>query len=172
MPNYKHCPCCGSLLVEKHLDDRTRQVCSSCEFVFYQNPTPAAGVILIEGSEVLLVKRKYEPKAGLWTLPAGFVELDENVPECAVREMKEETNLSVELKDLFNIYSAFDDPRASVVLILYLARRIDDGADLRCGDDAVDAQFFHIDKVPAGIAFKAHRQALAEIKAYIDRKNR
>jgi ADP-ribose pyrophosphatase YjhB (NUDIX family) len=168
MTRYKHCPCCGSLLVDKHVDDRTRQVCSSCEFVFYQNPTPAAGVILIEGSEVVLVKRKYEPKAGMWTLPAGFVELDENVRECAVREMKEETNLSVELSGLFNIYSAFDDPRASVVLILYLARRIEDGAELRWGDDAVDARFFHIDEVPAEIAFTAHRQALAEIKQYID----
>jgi ADP-ribose pyrophosphatase YjhB (NUDIX family) len=146
-----------------------RQVCSSCDFVFYQNPTPAAGVILIEDSQVLLVKRKFEPKAGMWTLPAGFVELGENVRECAVREMKEETNLSVELADLFNIYSAFDDPRASVVLILFLARRIEDGAQLRCGDDAMDARFYPIDEVPAEIAFKAHIQALAEIKEYIGR---
>ncbi len=168
MQRYTHCPRCGSPLVDKQVEDRTRQVCSSCEFVFYQNPTPAAGVILIEGPQVLLVKRKYEPKAGMWTLPAGFVELDENVRECAVREMKEETNLSVELTDLFNIYSAFDDPRASVVLILFLARRIDDGARLRCGDDAVDARFFHIHEMPTEIAFKAHRQALAEIREYID----
>lgn len=148
-----------------------RQVCSSCDFVFYQNPTPAAGVILIEDDRVLLVKRKYEPKAGLWTLPAGFVELDENVRECAVREMKEETNLSVELTGLFNIYSAFDDPRASVVLILFLAHRIDDGSPLRWGDDADDARFYPIDEVPAEIAFKAHRQALAEIKEYINRNS-
>ncbi len=165
---YKHCPFCGSLLEEKHIDGKTRQVCSSCGFVHYRNPTPAAGVILIEESEVLLVKRKYAPKVGMWTLPAGFVEADENVWKCAVREMKEETNLDVRLSGLFNIYSAFDDPRASVVLVLFLAERIGDRGELQCGDDASDARFFHIDNIPEDIAFLAHRQALKEIKQYIE----
>jgi ADP-ribose pyrophosphatase YjhB (NUDIX family) len=118
-------------------------------------------VILLRGSEVLLVKRKYAPREGMWTLPAGFVEADEDVRVCAVREMKEETNIDVELTDLFDIYSAFDDPRASVVLILYLAKQT--GGDLQCGDDASDARFFHIDEIPEEIAFEAHRRALVGV---------
>ncbi|NIM20332.1 MAG: NUDIX domain-containing protein [Candidatus Latescibacteria bacterium] len=167
MNKYKYCPRCGSLLEDKHMDGKTRQACSSCDFVFYHNPTPAAGVILIEDQEVLLVKRKYPPKVGMWTLPAGFVEADENARDCAVREMKEETNIDVQLTGLFNIYSAFDDPRASVVLILFLAERVGGRGELRCGDDASDARFFHIDDIPEDIAFKAHRMALKEIKELI-----
>jgi len=112
---------------------------------------------------VLLVKRKFEPRVGMWTLPAGFVEAGEDAASCAIREMKEETNLDVELVRLFNVYSAFDDPRNTVVLILYLGKRT--GGDLECGDDASDAQYFDVSDVPEKIiAFKAHKNALSDIK--------
>jgi ADP-ribose pyrophosphatase YjhB (NUDIX family) len=81
--------------------------------------------------------------------------------------MKEETNLDVELTGLFQVISAFDDPRASVVLVLYLARRTGSREDLACGDDANDARFFHIDNIPPDIAFQAHRDALKQVKRYI-----
>ena len=167
MKTYSYCPCCGSPLVDKHTEGRIRQVCSACDFIFYRNPVPAAGVVLIEDSEVLLVKRKYEPNEGGWTLPAGFVEMEEDVETCAVREMKEETNLDVELTGFFRICSAFDDPRVSVVLVLFLARRTGPREDLACGDDASDARFFHIDEIPSNIAFQAHRDALEQVKQYI-----
>jgi len=157
---YKHCPICGAGLDTRHFEGRDRLVCSSCAFVFYQNPVPAAGVILIEDGQLLWVQRRDDPRKGLWTLPAGFVEYDENVEECAVREMKEETGIDVELTGLFNAYMAMDDPRARVVLLLYTCRRV--GGELKPGDDAIDAQFFPVDKPPE-IAFKAHKLALAEI---------
>jgi 8-oxo-dGTP diphosphatase len=134
--------------------------------VFYQNPAPAVGVIVLEGDHVLLVQRKYEPRKGGWTLPAGFVEYGELLEECAVRELKEETNLDVELTGVFNAYSAMDDPRVKVVLVLYLGKRV--GGELAAGDDACDAGFFPIDDLPDPIAFKAHVQALAEIKTYLN----
>ena len=159
---FKFCPLCGNDLVEKHMDGRTRLICGSCEFVHYQNPVPAAGVIVVDEGRVLLVKRKFKPRVGMWTLPAGFVEADEDAAACAVREMKEETNLDVELTRLFNVYSAFDDPRTAVVLLLYLGRKID--GDLQCGDDASDARYFDLDDLPEEIAFRAHQHALADIK--------
>lgn len=160
---FRHCPVCGSRLEERNvpLEDKVRHVCPACDFIHYNNPTPAAGVILLDGKRVLLVERKYDPRAGLWTLPAGFVESGEDASECAVREAREETNLDVEIVRLFDVYSAFDDPRASVILILYLVRRL--GGELQCGDDASDARFFDLDEIPAGIAFKAHERALADI---------
>jgi len=158
---YIFCPLCGARLVEREVEHRIRMVCSSCEFVHYCNPVPAAGVILIENNGVLLVRRKFEPRAGMWTLPAGFVEAREDAPSCAVREMKEETNLDVDLTRLFNVYSAFDDPRTAVVLILYVARRT--GGELRCGDDASEAKFFELRALPAEIAFLAHRMALSDV---------
>jgi ADP-ribose pyrophosphatase YjhB (NUDIX family) len=161
---FRYCPHCGSTLEEKtvELEQKVRRVCPSCGFIHYANPIPAAGLVLLDGDRVLLVKRKYEPKVGMWTLPAGFVEAGENVAACAVRETKEETNLDVELVRVFDVYSAFDDPRASVVLILYLGKQL--GGTLKCGDDASDAGFFALDDLPQDIAFRAHRNALADIK--------
>jgi ADP-ribose pyrophosphatase YjhB (NUDIX family) len=162
-PEYAHCPKCGGRLESRHTEGRDRLVCAECGFVFYQNPAPAAGVILIENGELLWVKRKFEPRRGQWTLPAGFVEYDEHVEECAVRETKEETGLDVELSGLWGAYMAMDDPRVRVVLLLYTATR--KGGTLTPGDDAVEARFFPVDKPPEEIAFEAHRQALADIQA-------
>jgi len=162
---YAFCPLCSAQLKERHveLEGRVRITCVSCEFIHYQNPTPAAGVVVIEDESLLLVKRKFEPRAGLWTLPAGFVESDEDVPACAAREAKEETNLDVEIERVFDVYSAFDDPRAAVVLIIYVARRV--GGELAPGDDASDARFFPLADLPEDIAFRAHVNALADVKA-------
>ena len=161
--DYRYCPRCGGDLAVRRLDHRDRQVCSRCEYVFYQNPAPAVGVIVIENGKVLLVQRKFEPRKGGWTLPAGFVEYDEHVEHCAVRELKEETGLDVELTGMFNAYSAMDDPRVRVVLLLYTGRRV--GGELAAGDDASDAGFFTIDDLPDPIAFKAHQQALDDIRS-------
>ena len=146
----------------RRIDDHVRAVCDRCGYVAYRNPAPAAGVVLVESGSVLLVQRKFEPRAGMWTLPAGFVEYDEHVEACAVRETKEETNLDVVLDGLFGAYMAMDDPRVRVVLLLYLCRRV--GGELRAGDDASDARFFPLNQTPKEIAFKAHEQALEDLR--------
>jgi 8-oxo-dGTP diphosphatase len=156
------CARCGGPMSLRRLEDRTRAVCERCGYVAYRNPAPAAGVVLVENGAVLLVRRKFEPRIGMWTLPAGFVEYDEHVAECAIRETKEETNLDVELDGLFGVYMAMDDPRVRVVLVLYRGRRV--GGELRAGDDALEARFFSLDQTPKEIAFKAHEQALEDLR--------
>ncbi|HEX5132522.1 MAG TPA: NUDIX hydrolase [Candidatus Krumholzibacteria bacterium] len=160
-----YCSRCGGPLSPRKIDDRVRAVCGRCGFVAYRNPAPAAGVIVVETGAVLLVQRKFDPREGLWTLPAGFLEYDEHVEECAVRETREETGLDVALDGLFGAYMAMDDPRVQVVLLLYRAHRT--GGELRAGDDAADARFFALDGLPAGIAFRAHEQALADLRRAI-----
>jgi ADP-ribose pyrophosphatase YjhB (NUDIX family) len=118
------CARCGAAMTVRTIDHHARAVCDRCGHVAYRNPVPAAGVVLVESGLVLMVRRKFEPRAGLWTLPAGFVEYDEHVEACAIRETLEETGLRVELTRLFGAYMAMDDPRVQVVLLLYLARRI------------------------------------------------
>lgn len=156
---------CGNTITEKLVDNKIRQVCPFCDFVHYMNPAPAAGVLLVENGRILLVRRKYEPKKGMWSIPAGFLEADEDIKQCAIREMKEETQLDVELEGLFNVYSAFDDPRTTALLVVYLAKRV--GGELRTGDDASEAAFFNLDDLPKDIAFKAHRIALAGIREFL-----
>jgi 8-oxo-dGTP diphosphatase len=154
---YKFCSQCGKRLEEKVVDDKTRLCCPACGFVQYLNPVPAAAVTIIQDGKILLVQRAVEPRKGLWSLPAGFLEADETVEECAIREVKEETDLNVELTGLLGVYSVFDDPRYVCLLVVYTGNIL--GGDLKCDDDASDAQFFPASALPP-IAWSVHRRAI------------
>lgn len=166
MNRFHFCPKCGQPLELSFVDHRERSGCSGCGFIHYKNPAPAAGVLLVENGSILLVERKFEPRKGLWSIPAGFLESDEDITECAVREMKEETNLDVTLTRLFNVYSAFDDPRTVAVLVLYLGKRT--GGTLRCGDDASDARYFDLNALPDTMAFRVHARALGDLRELLE----
>lgn len=159
---YRFCPLCGEILVERELDGTDRLKCSheGCDFIYYQNPVPAAGAIVVEDDRLLLVKRAHPPRIGWWCLPAGFMEWREHPEQTAVRELREETGLDVELTGLFEIYSGTDDPRANAVLILYLAKVT--GGKLQAADDALDVRYFDFDDLPQEIAFEAHTKAIAD----------
>jgi len=158
---YQYCPYCNTPLEERFSDDRHRWACPECDFVWYNNPVPACGGVIFKAGKVLLVKRKYEPRKGGWTLPAGFMENDESPEDCTKREFEEETGLKVEVKDLFGAYEAGDDPRTKVVLILYNVEVV--GGELKPGDDASDIGYFSYEKLPPNIAFEAHRRALSKL---------
>ncbi len=158
--NYKFCPKCGKTLVEKFLkQEKTRRlVCENCQFIFYINPIPAVAVILMNDRHIVLVKRKYEPRQRMWSLPAGFMEFSETTEETAIREAKEETNLNIKIKDLFGVFPGFDDPRVHVVVIVYRAEIIN--GQMKPGDDAELVDFFPLDRLPKEIAFESHRKIL------------
>jgi len=162
----RFCPRCGARLVRRDDHGTMRPVCPVCGFVLYRNPAPAAGVILVDDGQVLLVKRRYAPPARLWCLPAGFMEYGETPERCARRELKEETGVVARLTGLFGVYAGLDDPRARTVLILYTARRT--GGRLAPGDDASEARMFPLDRLPERLAFASHARALAELRARLD----
>jgi 8-oxo-dGTP diphosphatase len=156
----RFCPRCGARLVAREEHGKRRPTCLQCGFIAYRNPVPAAGVILSGRDGVLLVQRKYDPAAGAWCLPAGFMEYGESPTRCAVRELFEETGIRARLTGLFGVYAGFDDPRVRAVLILYTGQRL--GGRLRAGDDAIKARYFPLHRLPRRIAFAAHRRALEE----------
>jgi 8-oxo-dGTP diphosphatase len=157
---YKYCPRCGAEMVERTVDHKTRKACPVCDYVFYHNPVPAAGVVIEKEEKILLVKRKFEPYKGDWCLPAGFMEYDESPEQCAIRETKEELGVDVELDGLYGVYSGKDDPRTHAVLVMYWAKII--GGELKPGDDAEEIRYFAKNEVPPNIAFLAHRQIIKE----------
>ena len=157
---YCFCPLCGKPLVLKHLDGLHRKACDApeCGFIYYQNPAPAAGTIIVQDDRVLLVKRAHPPKINWWCLPAGFMEWAEHPSDTAVRELEEETGLKVRLTGFFDVYTGEDDPRVNAVLLLYLADVI--GGRMQASDDALEVKFFRFDEIPEKIAFESHRRAL------------
>ncbi len=113
----------------------------------YKNPKLTVDGILIENDRVALIKRKNEPFKGQWSLPGGFVEYGETVEHAVVREFLEETNVSTEIKELVGVYSKPDrDPRGHTITIAYLLRYMK--GELKGGDDAADAKFFELKKLP------------------------
>jgi ADP-ribose pyrophosphatase YjhB (NUDIX family) len=144
-----------------------RPACPDCGYIWYRNPVPAAGVLLVENGRVLLVKRRWEPRAGDWCLPAGFMEAGEHPEQTAMRELQEETGVIAQLTGLFGVYAGFDDPRVRAVLILYTG--IVTGGEARAGDDASELAWFPLDALPADLAFASHRQALAEFRERLAR---
>ncbi|MBN2000387.1 NUDIX hydrolase [candidate division KSB1 bacterium] len=163
--DYIYCPVCRSKLQDRVLEGVVRKACGKCDFVHYRNPAPAAGIVCMMDNKVLLVKRKYPPKAGEWSLPAGFIEYHENPRDTAVRETFEETGFKVEIIDLLNVYGSCDDPRTRVVLIVFTARII--GGELTPGDDASDAGFFDVEAIDVKLAFENHREALHDYRKRI-----
>jgi ADP-ribose pyrophosphatase YjhB (NUDIX family) len=157
---FRFCPRCGHTLALGEVGDRQRLICPSCGFVFYQNPVPAVAAIIPQGGKIVLVKRAEDPHRGAWCLPAGFLEMNESPQECAVREVKEETGLDIRVARLFGVDLGQDDPRAQVVLILFLAEAL--GGELRAGDDASDARLFGPQELPKRVAFATHRRAIAK----------
>ena len=139
-----------------------RPMCPACGYVWYRNPVPAAGVILVQDGRVLLVRRRWEPRAGAWCLPAGFMEAGEHPEQSAVRELQEETGVIAQLTGLFGVYAGFDDPRVRAVLILYTGAAT--GGEARPGDDAEELGWFPLDELPEDLAFASHRQALHELR--------
>lgn len=165
--DYTYCPICGAELVEKTVDNKKRKSCLVCGFVLYRNPAPASAAIIEKDGKTLLVKRKYPPFKGDWSLPAGFVEYGESPQDCAIRETYEETNLKVKLSSVFGVYSGQDDPRTHAILIVYLTENAT--GELKPGDDAEELGFFSQDEIPPNIAFSAHRQVFKE---YFDFKKK
>jgi 8-oxo-dGTP diphosphatase len=98
--------------------------------------------------QVLLVRRKYEPFAGAWAIPGGFVLPDEDLEQAALRELREETGVEhVYLEQLYSFGDPKRDPRGRVITVAYFALVSADRA-LHAGTDAADARWFATGELP------------------------
>ena len=107
-------------------DDHERSVCDRCGYVAYENPKVVAGsVASAPDGRLLLARRAIEPRDGYWTLPAGYMEMNESVEDAARREAREEAGAELDLDRVLAIYSV---PRIGQVQVMFRARLTNPGA--------------------------------------------
>jgi ADP-ribose pyrophosphatase YjhB (NUDIX family) len=159
---FKHCSNCGAEVAYAIPadDNRERAICHACDSIHYQNPINVVGTLPIweEAGEarVLLCRRAIEPRHGLWTLPAGFLELGESAAEGALRETIEEAGANVEMQPLYCLINVV---KVGQIHLFYRARLL--SLDLDPGPETLEAQLFSEAEVPwEEIAFRTTRMAL------------
>ncbi len=152
------CNSCGAEVVQRipEGDSLVRAVCDTCGIVHYENPKLVVGCLPTWGDRILICKRAIEPRYGLWTLPAGFMENDESAAEGAAREALEEANARVEIEDLYTVYSI---PHISQVYMMFRAKLLD--PDVSPGIESLEVKLVTADEIPwEQLAFQMVKRTL------------
>jgi ADP-ribose pyrophosphatase YjhB (NUDIX family) len=155
----KHCKNCGTAVIYRIPDDgdtKERAVCEACSTIHYENPLNVVGTVPHWEDKVLLCKRNIEPRWGKWTLPAGFMELNETVAEGAARETLEESGAQFEMEGFFSLVNI---ARVGQVHMFYRARLLSDV--FKPGFETIEARLFSEDEIPWDeIAFRTVKETL------------
>lgn len=163
-----YCPDCGSQRIARRVppdDNRERHVCDDCGSIHYQNPRNVAGCIVEHDGRLLLCRRAIEPRRGLWTVPAGFMENHETLGQAAARETLEEAMADV--CDLA-LYAVFSLPHISQVYVLFRATSPDGTA--QAGPESLEVDWFMEAEIPWDeLAFPVIREGL---RLYFDDRRR
>ncbi len=147
-------------------DDRERLVCPECRFVHYDNPRVIVGSVCSSGDDILICRRAIEPRRGYWTLPAGFLELNETTEDGAKREAWEEARAKIEVEQLLAVY---DVPHISQVQLIFRATLID--RNVRAGPESEEVRLVPFEQIPWGdIAFPSVRWALEHFRQVRDQR--
>ena len=137
-------------------DDRERRVCADCGFIDYENPKIVVGSVASWEDRILLCRRAIHPRKGYWTLPAGYMEMNESAAEGAAREAWEEAFARLEIETVLAVYSI---PRISQVQVIFRAQLTT--PDVAAGPESAEVGLFRWNEIPwDDIAFPSVRWAL------------
>jgi len=147
-------------------DDKLRYCCLPCDQVFYQNPNNIVGTLPVWQDRVLLCRRAIEPRKGLWTLPAGFMENGETTLQGAVRETLEEAGAALNLSEN-SLYTIFNLPNINQVYLFFRAELAN--LEFKAGLESLEVELFTEEQVPwDSIAFAVVKRTLQQY--FADRK--
>lgn len=137
-------------------DTHNRSVCEHCGFVNYQNPKIVTGSVVRHHGKILMCRRAIEPRRGYWTIPAGYMEMNETPEDGARREAREEARADLELASLLAVYTV---ARLSQVQLIYRATLKQDF--FAAGEESLEVALFGFDEIPwEEIAFPTVHWAL------------
>ncbi|KAI5426867.1 nudix hydrolase 23, chloroplastic [Lathyrus oleraceus] len=141
----KFCQWCGGSTKHDIPDgeEKLRAICTVCERIAYQNPKMVVGCLIEHDNKVLLCKRNIQPSHGLWTLPAGYLEIGESAMEGAVRETREEANADVEV---ISPFAQLDIPLIGQTYMIFLAKL--KKPHFSPGPESSECQLFSLDDIP------------------------
>lgn len=159
---YRYCPCCATPLADKHIHGLNRQVCPTCDFVFWQNPVVGVAVIVLDGDRILLGRRARGAYQGAWCIPCGYVEYDEDIRAAARREFEEETGLRVQVEEVYTVHSNFHNPAMHSVGIWFRGAVL--GGTLRAADDLDEIAYVPLHHLPDKLAFPTDRLVLEQLR--------
>ena len=159
---FKYCPFCGTQLVLKEKGGKQRPACPNCGFVQFRNPVPGVVVLIEREKSVLLGKRTGSFGEGKWGLPQGYIEFDEDFLTAAIREVKEETGLDVEIRSIINVVSNFLSPRLHTLAIVLLAG-VETGEPC-AADDLETLEWFPLSGPLPDMAFEADEHIIARVQ--------
>lgn len=154
----KYCSNCGEPVVKRIPpgDHLPRYVCEHCHTIHYQNPKIVAGCIPEWEDSILLCRRAIQPRYGLWTVPAGFMENAETTEQAAARETMEEAYADVEITSLYAVFSL---PYINQVYMLFRGRL--HRPEFRSSPESLEVQLFRENEVPwETLAFKVIHETL------------
>lgn len=158
------CPVCGAPFHFVAEGGKNRPTCPACGFVYYKNPAPAVSVLIVENRRVLLGKRGPGSFiAGKWCLPCGFIEYDEDFLTAAVREVQEETGLTVTLQSIINVTANFLAENMHSLVVVFLAR-VASGTPT-AGDDLESIAWFDLAGPLPEMAFAADLHIIERYRA-------
>jgi 8-oxo-dGTP diphosphatase len=156
-----YCPKCGANLEYRSRIDRERLTCAFCAYIFYENPVVGVAVIVLNSEGHILLGKRNGSYAGLWCIPCGYVEYDEDVFDAAAREFNEETNLDIKINKVYTVQSNFHNPETHTVGIWFLAEVV--GGELQAQADLDEVAYFDLASPPA-LAFQTDAQVIEKIR--------
>lgn len=139
-------------------------MCADCGYIAYENPKVVVGSVVVAGDRVLMCRRAIQPRAGFWTLPAGYLELGETLEEGAAREAREEADAAIKIDGILAVFSI---ARIGQVQVIFRARFADPASPaFRAGPESLEVRLFRWEDIPWGdIAFPSVQWALEAWRA-------
>lgn len=152
------------------VEGREVEACPNDDFVLWHDPKVTTAVVVEVDGGILLGRRAIEPGRGLWCLPGGFVNDDEDPWDAAARECLEEISAHVDKTRLIGVYHIAKHTAPSMVGIAYQAQ-LAAGSRPAPGPEMLEVGVFALDALPP-LAFPSHRQVLVEYLERLDAEGR